>query len=151
MTERRIAFAVAQWSSDATLYSWTWTKQFFLRVRPSDCWQCCRMLHHAIHHCQGTLHSYAGALCHRQLTHKSLAASKVVPPLPAADVPVMPLLHGLSNLYSMKVFSFMLRLLHDAKTLRAAGARTSSASCSASPELLLLTCRGSLTNWERTL
>ncbi|KAL3130823.1 hypothetical protein ABBQ38_000158 [Trebouxia sp. C0009 RCD-2024] len=29
--ERRIAFCVKHWSSDATLYSWTWAKQYFLR------------------------------------------------------------------------------------------------------------------------
>ena len=72
MTERRIAFAVAQWSSDATLYSWTWTKQFFLRVGLPGCWQCCCTLHHAVHHCQGP----ASALYHRQRAHTSLAASK---------------------------------------------------------------------------
>ncbi|KAK9814950.1 hypothetical protein WJX73_002927 [Symbiochloris irregularis] len=30
-SERRIAFCVGQWSADATLYSWTYTKQYFLK------------------------------------------------------------------------------------------------------------------------
>lgn len=29
--ERKVAFCVKHWSSDATLYSWTWAKQYFLR------------------------------------------------------------------------------------------------------------------------
>lgn len=29
--ERKIAFCVRHWSSDATLFSWTWAKQYFLR------------------------------------------------------------------------------------------------------------------------
>ena len=33
--QRRIAFCVDRWSADATLFSWTFAKQFFLRVRLS--------------------------------------------------------------------------------------------------------------------
>lgn len=34
--ERKIAFCVKQWSSDATLFSWTWAKQYFLRKHVDD-------------------------------------------------------------------------------------------------------------------
>jgi hypothetical protein len=36
MVERRLAFCVSDWASDTTLYSWSYTKQYILRVSSDD-------------------------------------------------------------------------------------------------------------------
>lgn len=33
--QRKLAFCVGSWSAESTLFSWTYAKRYFLRVRPA--------------------------------------------------------------------------------------------------------------------